>query len=363
MFGACKDTSHVLIENKRPYIDAGEDQVVYQDYTRLNANNPGTIKSFWDVVGTSTARFEQQTYFNTTVTHLSPGLNTLKWSLQVDDCVVSDNVVIDYRHIPIAQFTPSVTEGCYPLTVTFQNNTESITKVSYYWDFGDGNSSGNTSPTHIFEYPGLFTVTLIVSRPNEKDATYTALIDVWDHPVANFSVQKDVIFIPDDKGVFFDRSTDAVTWLWCFDYQLNRDCYASSTDRNPIYKYENPGFYDVSLEVSNKYGCTDFILVNRAITVEMQGWITFPNAFMPYTSSDHSKAFKPAYSDVDKETFLLQIFNRLGQLIFETRDIDEGWDGYYQGQLAAQAVYTFTATGSYISGKQFRESGTVMLVR
>ncbi|MEM7538994.1 MAG: PKD domain-containing protein [Chloroflexota bacterium] len=70
---------------------------------------------------------------------------------------------------PVADFTPSVQSGDLPLTVVFTNNSQgSIT--SYAWDFGDGNSSTETSPTHVYTTAGVYNATLTVTGPNGSDS-------------------------------------------------------------------------------------------------------------------------------------------------------------------------------------------------
>ena len=366
IYGSCESTDDVIVTSHFPHVDAGEDQIVHKDETFLNANNPGILDAQWEVVGKSEAYFIDPTYYNTKVVNLSPGMNTFKWVIKVLDCEVYDMVSIEYREIPEVYFIADKYEGCVPLTVIFTNHSVSNKTLTYHWDFGDGNSSGDTNPTHTFEEPGLFNVMLRAPGPDGHDGIYTAEVDVWSRPIADFSVRSEVIYIPDDKAVFFDRSKDAVTWLWEFGDREK----SISLEQNPTFEYKDEGIYDVTLYVTNEYTCSDSITKSRAIEALLQGFIEFPNAFMPrpgdsgyQPSSEHTLVFKPVYKDVDKESFVMQIFARWGQLIYETRDIDEGWNGYYEGQLSGQAVYTFTATGRYISGKEFRKSGSFMLVR
>ena len=71
--------------------------------------------------------------------------------------------------------------------------------------------------------------------------------------------------------------------------------------------------------------------------------------------------FKPKYRDV--ESYNLQIFNRWGQLIFESNDVNEGWNGMYNDQLSPQEVYVWKVKGKFVNGREFRETGSVLLVR
>jgi gliding motility-associated-like protein len=78
-------------------------------------------------------------------------------------------------------------------------------------------------------------------------------------------------------------------------------------------------------------------------------------------ADDRNLVFKPMFSQVDQ--YHLQIFNRWGQLIFESFDVNVGWDGTYNGKLSPQDVYIYKASGRFMSGKEFRTAGNVMLVR
>jgi gliding motility-associated-like protein len=362
-YGECVTTDEIVVINNKSIADAGEDQIVYEPSTTLNANNVGGLSSGWHVVGTSSAVFNDPQFFNTRVTNLSNGINTFKWEINVNGCIVSDFVSVDYRPIPNAAFITNIENGCYPITVRFTNY--SAGGLSYHWDFGDGNSSGDRNPVHTYEHPGKFTVTLSSEGPDGNDGISTKIIDVYDHPTANFTVNPQLVYIPGDNARFYDLSTDAASWFWNFG-----DGNTSEL-RNPTYAYQNAGAFDVKLTVANNYGCKDSLQLASAVIAELEGFIAFPNAFSPrssgssdYNSSsnaNNTEVFKPVFRDVD--TYLLQIFNRWGQLIFESTDVNVGWDGLYQGQLSPQAVYVFKASGKYFSGREFRETGSVLLVR
>ena len=233
------------------------------------------------------------------------------------------------------------------------------------WDFGDGSTSGDRNPVHTYTEPGTYNVKLVAPGPDGNDGVFNKTIEVFEHPVADFTVNPQIVYIPGDNARFYDLSTDAVSWLWDFGDGT------SSNERNPAYQYSEEGVYDVTLIVSNSNGCSDTLTVEEVITAEAQGYLVFPNAFKPRPggasgpgvdpSSEYVVVFKPAFSDVDE--FTLEIFNRWGQRIFKTNDINTGWDGMYEGQMAPQAVYVYLATGKYVNGREFRKTGSVLLVR
>lgn len=361
-YGDCVTNDDMVVVNNKAFVDAGVPQVVYQPTAVLNANNAGGLNARWHVVGNSTAVFEDPTFFNTRVNNLSIGINTFRWEINVNGCIVYAMVSVEYRPVPNADFITDTDAGCYPLTVRFTNY--SVGGTDYYWSFGDGNTSGDRNPEHTFVNPGRYTVTLRAPGPDGRDGISTKVITVHDHPIADFRVNPDLVYVPGDNARFYDLSTGAVTWLWEFGDGN------TSTLRNPSHRYQDQGIYNVMLSVTNQFGCANSITKNGAVVAELSGFIVFPNAFKPRpgasdtgteTGMEYSVIFKPVYRDVD--TYLLQVFNRWGQLIFESKDVDVGWDGIYQGQLAPQAVYVFKASGKFINGREFRETGSFLLVR
>lgn len=361
-YGSCSTEDEMTVVSHKTNAYAGEDQVVYEPRALLNANNAGDLNARWIIVGTSTAEFEDETFFNTNVYNLSDGINTFRWEVEVEGCIASDQVSIDYRVVPDAGFITDVDSGCFPLRVLFTNY--SVGGSDYIWDFDDGHSSEERNPVHVFESPGVYNVRLIAPGPDGRDGEYFKEIVVHDHPVADFTVNPQVVYLPGEKARFYDLSIDAISWLWNFGDGT------TSTDRNPSYEYRDEGVYDVSLTVTNDRGCENTFTQSGIITAYQQGFVRFPNAFRPRPdgasggidpSAEYVVVFKPAYKDVDE--FKLEIFNRWGQKIYETNDIDQGWDGMHDGRLAPQAVYVYQVSGRYISGREFRKTGSVLLVR
>lgn len=362
-YGECGTFDEVAVISNKTEAYAGENQVVYTPEAILNANNAGELDSRWIIVGTSTAALADANFFNTSVSNLNEGINTFRWEINVNGCITYDLVSIDYRPVPDAGFITDVDAGCYPLRVLFTNY--SVGGSVYMWDFGDGSTSGDRNPVHTYTEPGTYNVKLVAPGPDGNDGVFNKTIEVFEHPVADFTVNPQIVYIPGDNARFYDLSTDAVSWLWDFGDGT------SSNERNPSYQYSEEGVYDVTLIVSNSNGCSDTLTVEEVITAEAQGYLVFPNAFKPRPggasgpgvdpSSEYVVVFKPAFSDVDE--FTLEIFNRWGQRIFKTNDINTGWDGMYEGQMAPQAVYVYLATGKYVNGREFRKTGSVLLVR
>ncbi len=358
-YGTCTTEDDLVVTSQKADPYAGEDDVTYVNSYELKAGNPGTIKGKWKLVAGS-GRFADDTYYNTMVYDLHPGNNTFRWTINTGDCEAFDDVVIEYKEVPEAGFAVDVNEGCTPLTVRFTD--QSIGAKSYQWDFNDGSTTAIRNPIHTFTAPGNYNVVLTVPGPDGKDTQYSRLIKVYDHPKSDFDAAPTLVFLPDDIVRFRNFSIDAVKWSWTFGEG------GTSEAKNPEYHYTEEGLYTISLEVWNQYGCSDKITKVDFIEARRGGFITFPNTFRPRPDGgggasqyDLNAIFKPVHQDVD--AYHLQIFNRWGQLIFETHDIEQGWNGFFNGQIAAQEVYVWVAKGSFISGKEFSKTGHVLLAR
>ena len=152
---------------------------------------------------------------------------------------------------PAADFAASVAAGPAPLTVQFTDRSAGEAQV-WRWDFGDGGRSNEKHPTHVYQEPGTYTVTLRAHGPGGESAkTQASLIQVRTSappPVADFSAGPTVGPAPLTVH-FTDRSTGLATaWQWDFG-----DGNVGS-GQNPAHTYGAPGSYDVTLTVTGPGG-------------------------------------------------------------------------------------------------------------
>jgi len=262
---------------------------------------------------------------------------------------------------PIAYFEPD-TVGCSPLTVHFIN--KSIYGESYIWDFGDKIYSIEENPIHTYYVPGNYIVSLTVY--NIAGSSYhQGIITVFQSPVAIFSAYPVNVINNEQVVVFSNDSYYDISSLWNFgDNEI-------STDVSPYHKYENPGSYYVTLFITSIDGCVDSTILRNPIIVEWKkGNIKYPNAFKwngsgptggywqegMYNEMDY--IFRPHYENIIE--YYLQIFNRWGVLIYESYDLQKGWDGYFEdGNLAIQGVYVWRVIGRFADGEYFEKVGDV----
>ncbi len=264
---------------------------------------------------------------------------------------------------PIADFSGGG-EGCTPVSVTFENS--SVYGIEYLWDFGDGNTSIQENPTYTYFVPGTYTVNLTVTGLNGVEIkTMVDVVKVYPNAVANFDFQPIKVSSQGDKTFFYNQSANADIFNWNFGDG------GSSDEQNPIYQYTSVGEFPITLIANNQYNCPDTLTHSTYMTVEAKGDISFPNAFVPSASGSNGGYFNSNVMDnsvfypisIGINEYHLVIYNRWGEKVFETFDVNQGWDGYYRGELSAQDVYVWKADVIMVSGESKVFAGDVTLIQ
>jgi hypothetical protein len=192
-------------------------------------------------------------------------------------------------------------------------------------------------------------------------------VTAYISPKAYFEVTPKFVYVNDEAVRCFNLSQDADYYLWEFgDGDTSR-----ITD--PFHKYMEEGVYDITLHAYSVNGCKDQWTLSPGVTVEPAGVLRFSTVFTPNKEGPIERTDLPTGgTEIDQFFFppirekvlnyKLQIFNRWGTLIFESRDINVPWNGYYKGKLCKQGVYVWYVEGKYANGKPFKKAGDVTLL-
>ena len=269
---------------------------------------------------------------------LTAGIYQFSYVLPAENPCVNDTtfVEIEITENPIIQLSSNVISGCYPLEVEFVNESiaDNITEV--VWDFGDGNQSSDTfSTVNLFDYVDCFDISLTVTSNNlcTSTQTFPSLICVDPLPVAEFSYSPQQVFAIDPTVDFINESIYNDINEWHFG-----DGTGSSL-ANPSHEYELgvEGEYEVQLIVTTSAGCKDSI--TKIITVKDEILVYVPNSFTPDGDEFNNNFIAQINSDFDATSFRMEIYNRWGETIFESNDINVGWDGTGKGFSAEIGTY------------------------
>ena len=272
---------------------------------------------------------------------------------------VSKFIFIEYSK-PIADFTTDTLEGCSPFRVKFNNNSAYAT--SYRWIFGDGTPDGfDAEPTHIYKLSGTWDVTLVATGPGGiSSITKLKLITTYPKPFLDFTTTKR--FLPLPNAIFnMQNNSNSVYNTWDV-FDSTGAIIQSSKLRDPSFYVNALGRYDVRLIGTNSWGCVDTLIKPSYIGTIGQGQVFVPNAFSPNNNSKN-EGFMPSLYNVMDRNYTFRVFNRWGEMVYETHDLTGMWDGRFKGNLCEQDVYIYTINGEYYNNDLFSFRGTVTLLR
>ena len=267
--------------------------------------------------------------------------------------VNTDSILVN--PIPTVSFSADVVNGCDPQTVNFTDASSGGT--IYSWDFGDGTNSTIQNPSHTYT-TGSYNVSLTVINSAGCSVTQSMnnYINVVAQPVAQFSVTPNVNVpteLQNATYTFLNSSTNATNYVWYFG---NGD---SSSNAMPVYTYNAVGNYVVSLTASNLLGCSNTFSLGM-LTVIPNANFFIPNAFTP-NGDGVNEIFK--IEGINIRSVSLQVFDRWGELLFASNDMDNGWDGNFKNIPMQGGVYIYKATITYISGVVNETKGSFTLLR
>lgn len=272
-------------------------------------------------------------------------------------------IAVDVNPLPIVLFNVEPDSGCNPLDVRFYNLTDPFyLGGTCIWDLGDGLSGVNAcdSLDHTYVNAGWYNVNLTVTTPEGcvDHLTKPGAVLVEEAPKATFTWSPNPGTEYNSNLYFAASDPHARTFQWVF-------AELDTADQRFEYHYfpnEFGGDYDVCLQVWDRYGCTDSLCQVVPIIVPS---LFVPNAFTP-DGDNKNDIFFPVASDMVDEDHELMVFDRWGELVFQTADATKGWDGRKMngGEILPQGVYVWRL----IERKQFTSDkqdyfGTVTLLK
>jgi gliding motility-associated-like protein len=353
----CRDTANAFITiYPVPTVTFYSDTVCYGDQTSFR--NESTIASGsivawnWNFGDNTVSNvFEPQ--------HVYPSGGTFPVTLiATSDMGCMDSATASARvwYLPQPDFVADDTAGCQPHSLQFTDLSSSNDGVitDWFWDFGNG--VGDTVPDPAYEYTdaGNYDISLTVtsSRGCTNDTTRLSYITVHALPLAAFTYDpsEPSVFMP--KVSFYDQSWNASQWWWDFGDS------SSAIIQYPEHIYAQAGIYEITLMVESPEGCRDTAWKVLEVKDDYALWI--PNSFTPNNDGKNDAFMVKGFGYSD---FTMDIFNRWGDHIFSTANDSEGWDGSYNGTVAAMDVYVYQVQIKDVFGNPHTYNGRVTLVR
>jgi gliding motility-associated-like protein len=290
------------------------------------------------------AGIDQSTCLGGVVTLAGSGANTYQWTggvqngvafspsstnsytvtgTDVNNCINTDDVTVSILSAQMPSISSSVTTGCVPTEVTFINNNPSATNCT--WNFGNNQTSSLCfDPTTVYSQVGCYDITLTQTDSQGCDTTVTFNDVVCIEDVdASFYLSPGTIGPGNSTVTFYNNSSNAVSYQWYFGDNTN------ATDFEPIHTYSTnlQTGYVATLIATSDAGCID----STSMPISYQELLIYyvPNTFTP-DADEHNQLFTPVFtSGFSPDNFEMTIFNRWGELVWQSFDHTEGWDGSF----------------------------------
>ncbi len=318
--------------------------------TPIFINQPETQYN-WDFGGETTSADASNGSVNN-LSYAEPGTYSVEVTATANGCEVVASEEIWVIEDPTINFQSGPAFGCPPHSVNFVNNSTTETATTYEWQFGDGTVSVAPSPSHIYENSGNFSVTLQMTSTGfcsqELILTQNNIIEVLPVPQAGFDITPNQVDIL-DPTVSYNSMYDS--GLECF---YNFGDGGSSSYCSGEYAYSDGGLFQVTQTVINEAGCSSTAFGEVAVS----GTVFYaPNTFTPNNDGVNDVWIPIALGITE---YHLQVYNRWGQLIWETVDAATPWLGetmngshfvpdglyHYQVKIEDQLKYPRIYSGS-----------------
>ncbi|NRA12672.1 MAG: gliding motility-associated C-terminal domain-containing protein, partial [Crocinitomicaceae bacterium] len=308
-------------------IDAGPNvSICGGDLVTIAATNPLGVPIVWSpIVPAGPFAPTQTTTYTVTADNLG--------------CFSTDSVTITVETIPTVNFSGDILSGCETHAVSFTNNSSAPSGlVDCEWIIDGQTISNCGNISYNFTNAGTYDITLTVTSATGCSATETYLdyIYVESAPMASFTQSSTQLTNYNGEVIFSNNSVGASTYVWDFG-----DNTIGSTDTDPVHTFatEDVGVYVVEMVAYSSLGCSDTVWATISVVEELI--FCLPNTFTPDGDS-YNEYFTPVFtSGYDPYDFDLLIFNRWGEIIWESHDASVGWDGTYGGKLVQTGTYSW----------------------
>ena len=251
---------------------------------------------------------------------------------------VSDTIAIYVAPPHELEFTIGPqTEGCAPLDVAIRNQSGSGGNYTCLWTV-NGNQAGEGCGgfDYVFDKAGSYQVELqVTDQWSCRSNQVFGPIQPYANALANFSYLPSELDILNTRAQLSNRSVNALNFRWWLDGEL------LSSENAPVIEFpvDREGVYELCLEALNANGCHDTIC--KPVRVRDRPAVYAPNAFTPDNDGLNELFLPVIYSASEVVDYELLLYDRWGELLFETTSTDMGWNGKYRGEAVPTGVYTW----------------------
>ncbi|MFT7113780.1 MAG: gliding motility-associated-like protein [Candidatus Azotimanducaceae bacterium] len=366
----CEATYSKTIEVKVPHnVNINStDTLCWFDVSSFYATGNFSSKAIfsWDFGSATPAAASSKDVFNVTF----PAIGDYMITLGVKDfgCMVYDTTFVHIDTLIVDFYANSLEHCVDQQVIQFYGivDGQNIVPGTFYWDFGDGNSSTQPNPSHIYSQAGNYKVTMevLLNQGELCEGKYTIAkpnyIVIHPLPTANFTLADSVgtVFNPNVSITNHSEHIGSEAIKVELNYYVNIP-YDSTRE----YLYPKiPAEYEVSQIVFSHFGCTDTLI--RLFTVLDKFQFYCPNSFTPNNDSQNDFYLQNGTGLSNPLKYELKIIDRWGKVIFKTKDLFKGWNGYLDNGMPAKVdVYYYKSNIVDFQGETHYFKGRISLIR
>lgn len=368
--GCVDSTNRTITVNPKPkssFTIDPKNTCKYPVRVQTSNTSKGFVSSLWDLGNSRTSILDNPfTYYD------SVGNYNISLICTSDKgCKDTSSTVFNAFPMPVPSFTATPLSGCEPLVVSFTSNTQFASQ--YVWDFGDGTTRSKLqNPVHLYDKEGVYSVKLVATGNGvcADSVLKKDYIETLKQPDVAFSYENVNNPVPHGEIQFSNQTSDAISYVWDFG---DGD---TSSQKDPVHRYESYGNVTVKLIAKNAIGCSD--TSSTLILVDFYKGLWVPTALTPDNGSNENRLFFPKGKGLSK--YSLEIYDNWGILIWKSEKLEngspaEGWDGIGQnGKPVPPDVYVWKVSAEFLDGtlwegqnlgggKSIKTVGTVTLLR
>ncbi|MES2800371.1 MAG: PKD domain-containing protein [Bacteroidota bacterium] len=321
---------NITISAQNPIVNAGIDQTICEgnSITLSASSTPSGLSFSWDQGISQGVPF-------------TPSLGSTIYNVTAEicggECISSDQVIVTVESSTLPTFIADTALICEGQEVVFESTTNG--SINCLWDFGNGIQSTSCSGDNIvYENAGVFSVSLTVTNAAGCTTTLTNqnFITVVANPIAAFGSSTATISEVNGEVNFFNTSQNATSYAWDFG-----DGTSGTLIENPshLFSVESQQNYQVELTAFNDLGCSSSFIAIIQYEEDLVFYV--PNAFTP-DDDEYNPVFLPFFNDaIDTYNYELLVFDRWGEIVFETHDLQQGWDGTFNGVRVQDGTFSW----------------------